>query len=331
MPPLTVRMEEPYGPPPTRCMPRRLEKVEGGTPRAPSAARLAILASAMAVLSHTSALASCDAIPGRSGAFRGALGVLDRPFARPGDPITLARDPACHPGAPGIPSVASHLAVTYLFTPPAGPANAIVLRTDCTGFAAAARACELQLPGGTATCVTAGPDDLAVVEVDGMRRLRFRLPNTAVRPGGGDPDRTFTGPATIAVTRVEDPLPCELAFEPCADTLGLMACVDDLYLDDGSCGTVPGDPFGHFTALPAPNDFGALCSTPDPPCLGTAQQIRFAIDAAGNVLAPVDWSRVLVRNSGVPVPRLVQADLPIEAFAGSRVPLLLADDGPLGS
>src|SRR5262249_25123545 len=91
MPPLTVRMEEAYGPPATRCMPRRLERVDGGTPCHPSGALLAILASAMAVLSHASALASCDAIPGRSGAFRGALGVLDRPFARPGDAITLER------------------------------------------------------------------------------------------------------------------------------------------------------------------------------------------------------------------------------------------------
>src|SRR5262249_30190136 len=200
--------------------------------------------------------------------------------------------------------------------PQAGPANAVVLRTDCTGFAAAARACEEDLGGGTATCITAGPDDLVVVDPDLVRRLRFRFPDTALQAGGGDPDRTLTGPATIAVTRATEPLPCGLAHTACADTLGLTACVDDLYLADRSCGAIPGDPFGHFTALPPPNDFGALCSTPDPPCLGTAQQVRFTIDAAGNVLAPVDWSRVLVRRNDVPVPRLLHADLPIEAFEG---------------
>src|SRR5262249_18708560 len=157
--PLTMRIEEAYGP--WSCM----------SGRAPMGGCLATLAAAIVVLTHTSTLASCDAIPGRSGAFRGALGVLDRPFARPGDAITLARDSASPPAPPGFPSVRSHPAVTYLFPPPAGPANAVVLRTDCTGFAAVARACELELPGGTATCITAGPDDLAVFEVDGMRRL----------------------------------------------------------------------------------------------------------------------------------------------------------------
>src|SRR5262249_37514380 len=57
----------------------------------------------------------------------------------------------------------------------------------------------------------------------------------------------------------------------------------------------------------------------------------FTIDTTGNVLAPVDWSRVLVRKNDVPVPRLLHADLPLESFAGSGLPILLADDGPLGS
>ena len=45
------------------------------------------------------------------------------------------------------------------------------------------------------------------------------------------------GPATIAVTAADAPLPCGLATIRCADTPDLLACVDELYARDGTCET----------------------------------------------------------------------------------------------
>ncbi|MFN8545343.1 MAG: hypothetical protein U0807_14200 [Candidatus Binatia bacterium] len=293
--------------------------------------RAGLVALLLMVVGAARARASCDAIPGPVGAFRGALGLVDRPFARPGDPIELRLDPACHRASAGFSPTASRHAVTFVFTPPNGARHAVVVRADCTGFAAAVRRCEAALAGGTATCLAAGPDALAIVDRDGARRLRIRFPDTAALVGGGDPDRTLTGPVAIAVTRVDDPLPCALAAQPCAEQLGLTACVDALYLEDGACGTIPGDPFAHFTALPPANDYGAICTEPAPPCTGEARAIRFTTDALGNLLVPIDWRRVLVRRSDVPVARLLRGSTPLEAFEGSGTPIRLPATRFLGS
>ncbi len=284
-----------------------------------------------------SALAVCDAIPGAQGSFRGALGAIDRPFARPGDPVELRLDPTCHGTSAGLDAIASNHVVTILFQPPAGVPTAVVLAPDCLGFATARDRCEVQLGGGIATCVSAG-DAVSAVERDGVRRLVVRFPDTdALVVTPGDPSsaadgRTLTGPATIAVTRTGDDLPCGLAAGAhCRDTLGLVACVDELYVDDGACDDVPHRVFGHFTALPPANDFGALCTDPDPPCTGQAQEVRLTVDGAGNLLVPMDWRRVLVRRAEVPVPRLLRAAVTLEAFEGSGVPVRLPDESPLGS
>src|SRR5215470_3241009 len=103
-----------------------------------------------------SAHAVCDVIPGTQGTFRSALGVVDRPFARPGDTVELRLDPACDGASPGLSAAPADHVVTLLFQPPAGPRNAVVLAPDCLGFAAARDRCEKQLGGGTATCIAAG-------------------------------------------------------------------------------------------------------------------------------------------------------------------------------
>ena len=54
----------------------------------------------------------------------------------------------------------------------------------------------------------------------------------------------------------------------CADTAGLLACIDEIYAHDGTCDTDPINVrpvFGHFTALPPANDYRAVCTAPDPP------------------------------------------------------------------
>src|SRR5262245_16821186 len=228
--------------------------------------------------------AVCDVIPGAQGTFRGALGVVDRPFARPGDPVELRLDPACHGASAGFSAAASDHVVTVLFRP-AGPPSAVVLAPDCLAFAAARNRCEAQLGGGKATCIPAG-DAVSVVDREGIRRLRVRFPDTdALLATPGDPasaadGRTLAGPAAIGVTRPGDDLPCGLASGRCRDTFGLVACVDELYLEDGACDGVLHPDFGYFTALPPANDFGALCTTPSPPCVGDPKdlEVRLAVD-----------------------------------------------------
>ena len=64
---------------------------------------------------------------------------------------------------------------------------------------------------------------------------------------------------------------------------GLVACVDDLFAPDGSCAPNPHPTFTHFTALPVPNDYRADCFADDPPCTAQADEIRVAVDQAGNL------------------------------------------------
>ena len=110
---------------------------------------------------------------------------------------------------------------------------------------------------------------------------------------------------------------------------GLLACIDALYANDGACGTaVPDARFSSFTALPPPNDFQADCFKEGPPCTATATATRMAVDAAGNLLMPLGWGGILVRDAGVPVPRLIRTrfqspfafTVPAQAFLHSFTP-----------
>src|SRR6185503_9982748 len=109
-------------------------------------------------------------------------------------------------------------------------------------------------------------------------------------------DRTLAGPASVVVTRRNDPLPCAAPLPVCT-TIASVACIDTLFALDGTCGSRPDPNFPHFTALPPPNDYQALCNEPNPPCTGLATEMRFTVDAAGNVLIPMDWRGVLVGQS----------------------------------
>src|SRR5207253_1184319 len=60
----------------------------------------------------------------------------------------------------------------------------------------------------------------------------------------------------------------------------------------------------------------------------TASEVHFALDAAGNLLAPMDWRGILVRQGNVPFPRLLRATfappvpirLPGRSFSTSYAP-----------
>src|SRR5262249_28696082 len=165
--------------------------------------------------------------------------------------------------------------------------------------------------------VPGGAPDLVVADA---RHLRVRFPDTDalfLDPADG---LTFSGPATLAVTKAGDPLPCALASSPCSGQTAPLARVDDVCAG-GTCAAGPHEVFPHFTALPFANDYQALCTEPNPPCTGLATDVRFTVDTAGNLLIPMDWRGVLVNRNAVPVPRLLRARTPPQAVERSRQPL----------
>jgi hypothetical protein len=78
--------------------------------------------------------AACNIIPGTSRAYRATLGTTDRPFARPGDFIKLALAPACDSSSPGFGATAADNVATFVFTPPSGTNDVVVVGTDCTSL-----------------------------------------------------------------------------------------------------------------------------------------------------------------------------------------------------
>ncbi len=300
------------------------------------------LALAYILLGTSSTHASCNAIPGATRTFRGAAGFVDRPFAGPGDFVELRPNLTCSPDTPAFASVASENIVTLVFRPPSGESNVVILATDCDALLRARQACTETVGATHVTCVTVNRDerslDIESFIRDGMRRLRFRFPDTDGLVGTAHDDRTLSGPVSVAVSRVGDsnPLPCGLATTPCREHTGLAACIDELFPLDGTCDSLPDPIFDHFTALPPPNDYQAMCFDPSPPCTGSAEEIRFTTDRAGNILLPMDWRGILV-GQGVPIARLLRGSSSVPAFPSGESPIhipsgeFLASYAPEGS
>jgi hypothetical protein len=283
------------------------------------------------VLASSTAQAACNLIPGTAKTFNAALGATNRPFAAPGEPLEIMLRSCDPPSARVAASPADHV-VTVIFKPPDGSArNAVVLTADedCTAVAPALTACEAALSGGSATCVAGAAAGVFTAERNDGRHLGFRFPNTDDLLGVPGDSLTLAGPATIAVTARGAPLPCGLASASCTGQTGLVACIDDLFANDGSCGTaVPHGTFPHFTALPLPNAYRTNCFSEAPPCNGMSTEARFALDSAGNLLMPVAWGGVLVRQGTAPAARLIRVNLrpplplalPDQVFLGSFTP-----------
>lgn len=303
--------------------------------------RLAGLVTALAVVVAEHADAGCNLIPSAQITFRGAVGSADRPFAGPGDMVELrARAEVCDAASVGFSATPADEVVTFLFTPPGGATNIIVVANDCTDIdaqpacpGAASRRCQdADAPGR--------PSDLAIVERDGERRLLVRFPDTdADLPPAGDA-HTFSGPVRIVVKdrRVAPAgqlAGCELVSPSCAaapPVTGLAACIDQLFRLDGTCritADVVDSTFGSFTALPPPNDYAEVC-TGSAPCRGSATEVRLTTDAAGNILVPIDWQGVLV-PSAVPVPRLLRASSSQAALNVSSGPIVVPGQSFLAS
>ena len=264
--------------------------------------------------------AGCDLIPQSQPIFRSALGTVDRPFAGPGDFVELHVRPAiCDQASPGLPANVDDVVVTLVFEPPTGPKRAVVLTTEScssSGVAAKLAACDATPGIADAACVQmnqGGRVDMAIVERDGIPRLQFRFPDTDAFLDGAIDDRTLAGPVTIAVgLRSQATVPCGLATTTCRATAassGLVACIDDIYARDGTCGADRDSTFGRFTALPPPSDYQATCVAESPPCTAVADEARLTLDEAGNLLVPVYWQGVLIEDGDQPVPRLLRATI----------------------
>ena len=277
------------------------------------------------------ASAGCNLIPGTAKTFNGAVGATNRPYAAPGETVEIVMR-RCDTGSQALTANPADHVVTVIFTPPDGAARHAVVLTaapNCSAINPQLGACNAALGGGTATCLAGTTAGLFVADRNDGRHLGFRFPNTDALLSPPDDRHTLAGPATIAVTAPGTPLPCHLASASCTNAPGLIACIDDLFANDGSCGTgVPNDTFPHFTALPLPNDYQTSCFDESPPCSGGGEEVRAALDGAGNLLMPINWGGVNLQAGGTPVARLLRAAirspepvrLPDRVFVGSFTP-----------
>ncbi len=317
----------------------------------------------------------CSAIPAPAQEFVSPLGTVDRPFASPLDPVRVA----CKAPGPGIcptplanevicdgatlgseiacPRIEpQHVLVSVVFQPDLVTGTArrrmVVLgRAEALGSLAAC----IPEPGvcssQTINCERA---DLEIGERQGARALEFPFPDTTTGTcvGGANADERCasdadcvggrcqlpcdpivrTGPAAIVVTDAASPLPDP--NDPCVPRPGLLACIDEL----------GGNAFTHFTALPKPNDYGNLCSGAKDVCAGGSRSIDATVDRDGNLLIPVDWSRLVLNDTfqgldgndiplirriqnglglgkqsiELPIARLVLFETDVDAFTGGR-------------
>lgn len=299
------------------------------------------------------ARAACNLIPGTSKTFNSTLGASNRPFAGPAERLEVRLRP-CDDPVPGLGATPGDNLVTVVFRPPGGVTHAVVLTSAATCAAVDAKlpACAAQLTGGgVALCVPQAQAGIDLIEREGVQHLSFRFPNTEPRCSGGanagkpctapancpggacNPDNgdvTLAGAAVIAVSDSADPLPCGLATTSCAQQSGLRACIDDFFANDGACGTdVPLADFPSFTALPFPNPFHLDCFREDPPCNPLETTVRAAVDGGGNLLLPFHWEGILVRDQGVPAPRLLATRF--KSPLPGALPFLVNDPVFLGS
>src|SRR5262249_21192861 len=93
---------------------------------------LILAACALLLQPASPAGAACNLIPGTSLTFNSALGATNRPFAAPNENLEITVR-GCD-ASPGLTATATDHLVTVLFTPPTGPAHAVVLTADadCT-------------------------------------------------------------------------------------------------------------------------------------------------------------------------------------------------------
>ena len=303
---------------------------------------------------HRSSWSACNLIPSAGQVFRSTLGSTNKPFAAPGDYVEIAVDPArCDTTSPGLPACEAvppappptecstdHI-VTVVFTPPNDGTKRVAFLTagSCSQMVAKQSACEALVGTGRVACVEGAAANLQLVARDGRPRLSFRFPDTdsllSAKPSEVNDDRTASGPATIAVTRATDPLPCGLATTPCTGLPGTVACIDELFAPDGTCQPNLNPTFPHFTALPVPNVYSSICFQEEQPCSldPLVKETRYTVDTFGNLLVPINWQGVLQNDGGIPVPRtmraIIRSPLPIPTPASVNLGSFTPEGAPL--
>ncbi|MGI9430740.1 MAG: hypothetical protein ACR2PQ_00910, partial [Myxococcota bacterium] len=234
--------------------------------------------------------------------------------------------------------VSGQIATVVLYTPPLGPATALVLTdtSTCTALAGGALTqCASDLgAGGQAFCQDTAPG----VAGD---TLTLAFPNTDDLLAPAADQLGFTGPSRIVVASIGTDasgfdLPCDLGSTSCkgclADPIGcpdagrLRACVDDFFEDDDTCGTEAVQRhtlFGSFTALPEENLYSEMCQLtgeiPEP-CTAAEPDLRGAVDADGNLVFPMNYTSVELPGP-LPNPRFVSLRTSIDAFDGGGEPI----------
>ncbi len=297
------------------------------------------LAVAAVLLAAGRASAVCNVIPAATTDFRSGLGSANRPFAGPGDVVEVRVRPAvCDGTSTGFADVdadgsrSDDYVVTVLFTPPNGTPHARVLAESCAGIDLAA--CTTALGGGSAECVPANGTLQPWLVGRSLSELQFQFPDTDASLDTPTDDRTFAGPAKIVVSRRTAPLSCQLATQRCAtlggNTLsnGVVACIDEFFEPDGTCrrnAAQVQSTFGHFVALPPPNNLERMINAQG------ITEVRLTTDAAGNVLVPMDYTGVMLRVAGRPMPLLVRAGTGLEAFLGGGQKVAIPGPGFISS
>ena len=219
--------------------------------------------------------------------------------------------------------------MTLVFKAPDGTNRVVALANDCIGVDTATCG---GAPGVTSAVCRAEPGLATRLDVDlGDRRLVFPFPDTDADFAGAGrrPDARRSGRDRRDAEGRPAAVPAR-DRRRCAAQSGLLACIDELYANDGACGTTaPDDVFPRFTALPV------------------AERLREPTASTSRRRAPRSRPRcaprstptatcscrssgggVLTRDQGLPVPRLIRFrtksplpfTVPEQVFLGSFTP-----------
>lgn len=283
--------------------------------------------------------AVCNVIPGVTPAFTSFSGATNRPFASPGTWVDIESGSACRPTQLDADPRNVEVVVVFHGVGDVDPV-AVVLSPSCADFAQRIEPCGTAGAARTKCRVVSSVETssnfgVLARTVDGQRRLSFRFPDTDDLLGSSDDDVTLAGPVSILVQRAGSAPSCAFmtARTPScesADPDAMLACIDRFTIE-GTCGGPFHATFPTFTALPPANDFSQLCRTPGGTCSGSATSVRLALDADGDLLAPMDWRGVLLESNGIPLARLVRGQTHVAAFADGDRPLRLPTNAFLGS
>lgn len=216
-------------------------------------------------------------------------------------------------------TAAADFVVVVVYGESSGTRHAAVLAESCVSTTIINL--EGKLSGGKAHCA----DDATVTGLTAPapgsepRSLKFKFPSSDALAAPDADGIGLVGQATVVTLTTDkfnDNTPpgntallVALAKNDCSvisTREGVLTCTDDLFTPDPRCGTTDKDKhetFPRFTALPAPNDYKAVCHADldddaIEDCDATATSLNFAVDADGNLLIPMDWSNVLRSISG---------------------------------